>query len=234
MNGMKNYVIVGGTSGIGLAIAKKLTNEGAHVWELSRSGREVHDMSNVTHLIWDATSDTAPEGEFPDKIDGLVYCPGTVTLKPFHRLTPADFLQDYRVNVEGAIRSIQFFLPRLKAADSPSIVLFSTVAVQMGMTFHSSISVSKGAIEGLTRALAADFAPKIRVNCIAPSLVQTPLTDRLTSSPEKIEASAKRHPLGRIGQPEDIAEAATLLLTGASWMSGQVLHIDGGMSSIRL
>jgi 3-oxoacyl-[acyl-carrier protein] reductase len=231
---MKNYVIVGGTSGIGLAIANKLTTDGNNVWELSRGSREMQDMNNVTHITWDATGEAAPEGDFPEKIDGLVYCPGTVTLKPFHRLTAADFLQDYRINVEGAIRSIQFFLPRLKAAESSSVVLFSTVAVQTGMTFHSSISVSKGAIEGLTRALAADFAPKIRVNCIAPSLVQTPLTDRLTSSPEKIEVSAKRHPLGRIGQPEDIAEAATLLLTGASWMSGQVLHIDGGMSSIRL
>lgn len=231
---MKNYVIVGGTSGIGLAIANKLTTEGNKVWELSRGGREVPETTSMTHLTWDATGESLPEGDFPEKIDGLVYCPGTVTLKPFHRLTPADFLQDYRINVEGAIRSVQFFLPRLKAADSPSIVLFSTVAVQTGMTFHSSISVSKGAIEGLTRALAADFAPKIRVNCIAPSLVQTPLTDRLTSSAEKIEASAQRHPLGRIGQPEEIAEAATFLLSGASWMTGQVLHIDGGMSSIRL
>jgi NAD(P)-dependent dehydrogenase (short-subunit alcohol dehydrogenase family) len=232
---MKNYILVGGTSGIGLAIVKGLSAQRHHVTILSRSDRGIEMPEQVRHISWDAADGSLPTGEYAEQIDGLIYCPGTVTLKPFHRLTTAEFLNDYKINVEGAIRSIQFFLPQLKAAERASIVLFSTVAVQTGMTFHSSISVSKGAIEGLTRALAADLAPRIRVNCIAPSLVQTSLTERLTSSVEKIEASAKRHPLGRIGQPEDIAESALYLLSDvSSWMSGQVLHIDGGMSSIRL
>jgi NAD(P)-dependent dehydrogenase (short-subunit alcohol dehydrogenase family) len=232
---MKNYIVVGGTSGIGLAIVKKLSSDGHHVYVLSRTNRNLEGIHHVDHIPWDATVDVLPEGDFPATIDGLVYCPGTINLKPFHRLTTADFLQDYRINVEGAIRSIQFFLPQLKAAASSAIVLFSTVAVQTGMLFHSSIAVSKGAVEGLTRSLAADLAPRIRVNCIAPSLVQTALTERLTSSEEKIEASAKRHPLGRIGQADDIAASAVYLLSDASsWVSGQVLHIDGGMSSIKL
>ena len=232
---MKNYIVVGGTSGIGLAIVKKLSAEGHQVYVLSRTDRNLDGIEAVSHVAWDATGELMPSGDFPAVIDGLVYCPGTVNLKPFNRLTTADFLNDYRINVEGAIRSIQFFLPQLKAAASPAIVLFSTVAVQTGMPFHSSIAVSKGAIEGLTRSLAADLAPRIRVNCIAPSLVQTALTERLTSSEEKIEASAKRHPLGRIGQPEDIAASAIYLLSDASsWMSGQILHVDGGMSGIRL
>ena len=232
---MKNYIAVGGTSGIGLAIVKKLSEEGHEVYVLSRSERNLDGIDGTHHVLWDATGEQMPSGDFPAVIDGLVYCPGTVNLKPFHRLSTADFLNDYKINVEGAIRSIQFFLPQLKAATSAAIVLFSTVAVQTGMLFHSSIAVSKGAIEGLTRSLAADFAPRIRVNCIAPSLVQTALTERLTSSDEKIEASAKRHPLGRIGQPDDIAGSAVYLLSDASsWMSGQILHVDGGMSAIRL
>ena len=232
---MKNYVVVGGTSGIGLDIVSRLAADGHQVYVLSRSARHIEGLTGVQHIVWDATGEALPEGEFPDRIDGLAYCPGTANLKPFHRISPADFLQDYKINVEGAIRAIQFFLPRLKAADSASLLFFSTVAVQTGMTFHSSVAVSKGAIEGLTRALAADLAPRIRVNCIAPSLVQTPLTERLTASDEKIEASAKRHPLGRIGQPGDIAAAAVYLLSDAStWVTGQVMHIDGGMSSLRL
>ena len=232
---MKNYVVVGGTSGIGLDIVSRLSAEGHQVYVLSRTARHLDGLPSVTHSLWDATGEAAPDGEFPERIDGLVYCPGTANLKPFHRISPADFLHDYKINVEGAIKAIQFFLPRLKAADSAALLLFSTVAVQTGMTFHSSVAVSKGAIEGLTRSLAADLAPRIRVNCIAPSLVQTPLTERLTSSEEKIEASAKRHPLGRIGQTGDISAAAVYLLSDASsWITGQIMHLDGGMSSLRL
>ena len=231
---MKNYVVIGGTSGIGLEVVKMLAAEGNSVFILSRTNRNLEDISNASFYSWDATGDIPPEGDFPAAIDGLVYCPGTVNLKPFHRLTTTDFLNDYKVNVEGAVKAIQFFLPMLKAAENPSIVLFSTVAVKTGMLFHSSIATSKGAVEGLTRSLAADFAPKIRVNCVAPSLIQTPLTERLTSSEEKVQASAKRHPLGRIGQVNDIAQMVCFLLSDkAGWMSGEVLHVDGGLSSIK-
>jgi NAD(P)-dependent dehydrogenase (short-subunit alcohol dehydrogenase family) len=138
------------------------------------------------------------------------------------------------LQVVGAVKAIQGILPNLKQAENASVVLFSTVAVQSGFNFHTQVSASKGAIEGLTRALAAELAPGIRVNCIAPSLTDTPLAGKLLNSDEKKEANAQRHPLKRIGTPSDIASMAAFLLSGASsWMTGQVLHVDGGMSSIR-
>ncbi len=231
---MGQYIVIGGTSGIGLNIVRRLSDADHQVHVLSRTERNLEGIRNVSHTAWDANSNNAPAGDWPAEIDGLVYCPGSITLKPFHRLTTEDFLTDYSVNVTGAVRAIQHFLPALKAAATPSIVLFSTVAVQTGMPFHASISAAKGAIEGLTRSLAADLAPRIRVNCIAPSLVQTELSARLTSSEDKIKASAQRHPLGRIGTTADIGAMATLLLTDAAWITGQVIHIDGGMSSLRL
>ena len=144
-------------------------------------------------------------------------------------------MADFNLQVLGAIRCIQAVLPRLKNSENASIVLFSTVAVQLGLGFHSQVAVSKGAIEGLTRSLAAEFAPTIRFNAIAPSLTNTPLAEKLLSSPEKIEANGQRHPLKRIGEAEDIAEAACFLLTDkSSWMTGQILHVDGGMSSLKI
>jgi NAD(P)-dependent dehydrogenase (short-subunit alcohol dehydrogenase family) len=231
---MKNFVVIGGTSGIGLETVKQLNNAGHKVYVLSRTDRNLDGLENVAHIVWDAADGTAPSGELPAQIDGLAYCPGSINLKPFHRLTAADFEADYKINVAGAVRAIQFFLPALKAVDSSSIVLFSTVAVQTGMVFHASIASAKGAVEALARSLAAELAPRVRVNCIAPSLVQTELSVKLTSSEEKIKASAQRHPLGRIGTPADIASMATLLLIDATWLTGQVIHIDGGMSSVRL
>jgi NAD(P)-dependent dehydrogenase (short-subunit alcohol dehydrogenase family) len=165
----------------------------------------------------------------------LVYCPGTINLKPFHRFSIEDFQKDYEVNVLGAIKVLQACLKGLKKSESASVVLFSTVAVQVGLGFHSSISSAKGAVEGLAKSLAAEWAPnKIRVNVVAPSLTDTPLASALLGNEDKKEASNKRHPLGRYGQPEDIAGAAVFLLsTDASWMTGQVLHLDGGMSSVK-
>lgn len=135
-----------------------------------------------------------------------LYCPGSIQLKPFARIKAEDFAQDFQLQVIGAIRVIQQVLPILKASPQASIVLFSTVAVQTGFTFHTQVATSKGAIEGLTKALAAELAPKIRVNCIAPSITDTPLAGTLLSTPEKKEANAQRHPLKKIGAPEDIAE----------------------------
>jgi NAD(P)-dependent dehydrogenase (short-subunit alcohol dehydrogenase family) len=123
----------------------------------------------------------------------------------------------------------------LKKSSHPSVVLFSTVAVQTGMPFHSSIALAKGALEGLTRSLAAEWAPLIRVNAIAPSLTVTPLSEKLTGSAEKIESGAQRHPLKKLGTAENIAQMAHFLLTDSSaWMTGQILHVDGGMSSVRV
>ena len=167
-------------------------------------------------------------------IDGLAYCVGSIQLKPFHRFTEEDFIRDYQLQVLGAVKVIQEILHKLKQSSSPSIVLFSTVAVQTGFTFHSLVSASKGAIEGLTKALAAELSPKIRVNCIAPSITQTPLAGALLNTEEKITANGQRHPLGRIGQPNDIAELAAFLLSEkSSWITGQIMHIDGGISTIK-
>lgn len=230
---MKNYLIVGASTGIGRALALQLASEGHFVYGTYNKNK-TENTENLEYHQLDVT------GNFdlsflPEELNGVVYCPGALKLMPFKRIKIEEFTSDYNLQVLGAINILQSVEPMLKKADSPSIVLFSTVAVQSGFNFHSQVAVSKGAIEGLTRALAAEFAPKIRVNAIAPSLTDTPLAARLLNTDHKIEANAIRHPLKRIGNPEDIAEAAAFLLSGkSSWISGQILHVDGGMSSIKL
>jgi 3-oxoacyl-[acyl-carrier protein] reductase len=231
----KNILIIGGSSGIGLELAKILTQAGAQVITASRT--QSPELGHTPHLTFDVEQ---PIGDalsnLPASLHGLVYCPGTINLRPFNRLTEQDFLKDFRVNVLGAVQTIQTCLPRLKQAQGASIVLFSTVAVKAGMNFHTSVATAKGALEGLALSLAAELASsKIRVNTIAPSLTDTPLAKNLLASDEKREASNKRHPLGRIGSPGDIAQAAAFLLSDeASWMTGQVLGIDGGMGSLKM
>lgn len=223
----KNIVIIGGNSGIGKAIAKLAEEKGATLFLYSRSGEG-------TNLL-DISEDFDQMPNLPDTIDGLVYCPGTINLKPFHRISIADFQAEMNINFYGAVRVLQACMKNLKKADYASVVMFSTVAVQTGLGFHAGIASAKGAIEGLTRSLAAEWAPShIRVNAIAPSLTDTPLAQQLISTEEKKAASDKRHPLGRIGTPEDIAAAAIYLLgEESSWMTGQILHVDGGMSALK-
>ena len=230
---MKNIVVVGGTKGIGKQLVDALT--GYNRFVIARSQDELLLNEQTIFLPGDVTAPSIDISGLPDVIDGLVYCPGSINLKPFHRLTEADFLNEWQLNFMGAVKIIQQLLPALKKAETPSVVLFSTVAVQTGMPFHASIAAAKGAVEGLTRSLAAELSPKIRVNCIAPSLVQTSLAEKLTNTPEKIEAGGKRHALQRIGQPNDIAAMAEFLLSDkAAWITGQVLHIDGGMSTLKV
>lgn len=214
----RNIVIVGGSHGISQKVVESL-------------GDEVNFFSFSRSTGFDVTKDILPIADLPEVIDGVVYAPGSINLKPFHLLKYEDFLNDMEINTLGAVKILQTLYPKLKKSDSASIVLFSTVAVQKGMNFHSSIAMAKGAIEGLVRSLAIEWAPKIRVNAIAPSLVDTPLAAKITDNPKSLEMTIEKHPLKRIGDSEDIAELVLYLLSHKSkWITGQILAVDGGLS----
>ena len=229
---MGDLLIVGAGSGLGLALKERLVSDGHRVWTTSR---QPADAKEDTHRDWDATREPFPGDLLPDRLDGLVYCPGSIRLQAFERLRDEDFRDDWDLNLLGAVRAIRGALPALKAAaPGAGIVLVSTVAVMTGMPMHASIAAAKGAVEGLTRSLAAEFAPDIRVNAIAPSLTDTPLAARLLRTERQREAAAGRHPLGRVGRPEDLAAAARFLLSKeADWVTGQVLTVDGGLGALR-
>ena len=228
---MKNILLIGGSYGIGYELAKELQNEN-NVFVASRTNENLSNL-NVTHIPFDATTDVLDSSKLPAVIDGLVYCPGSINLRPFRGLKLETFENDMQLNFFSMIKVIQSVLPQLTASEQASIVLFSTVAVKMGMPFHTSVAASKGAIEGFAKALAAEYAPKIRVNVIAPSLTDTPLADKFLSNDEKREKSAQRHPLKRFGTTDDISQMASFLLNEkSSWISGQIFHVDGGMSTL--
>jgi len=231
---MANFLIIGASSGIGSSLSRQLAAEGHQVYGTYNDTRSSTDGFVKFHQL-NVLDENLDLSFVPDILDGLVYCPGTINLKSFSRIVPEEFIADYRLQLVGAVKVIQACLPKLKNAASSSVVLFSTVAVQTGFSFHSLVASSKGAVEGLTKALAAELAPKIRVNCIAPSITDTPLAKNLLSSEEKKEANAQRHPLKRIGKPEDLADLAEFLLSEkSSWITGQILHVDGGMSSLKV
>lgn len=231
-----NYLIVGGTSGIGLELTTELLNQGHTVYVVSRTKRNLPDSDNLIFIEGDASTKEFAITGLPDVLHGVAYCPGSINLKPFNRFTDDDFLAEYNLNVLGAVRTLRQTVAALKAAQGASVVLFSTVAAQTGMPFHASIASAKAAVEGLARSLAAEYAAaNIRFNCIAPSLTDTPLAEKLLSTPEKREASAKRHPLNKVGTPADMAQAALYLLSPQSgWVTGQTLAVDGGMAKLRL
>ena len=228
---MKNILLIGGSYGIGLEITKLIQTEN-NVYVASRTWENNSDLK-VTHIPFDATSETLDLSQLPEVIDGLVYCPGTINLRPFKALKIEAFETDLQINFISLVKVIQTVLPNLIASENASIVLFSSVAVKMGMPFHTSISAAKGAIEGFAKALAAEFAPKIRVNVIAPSLTDTPLANKFLNSDDKKEKSATRNPMKKVGSPEDIAQMASFLLSEkTNWISGQVFPVDGGMSTL--
>lgn len=228
-----NYLVVGGGSGIGKKVVENLALAGHQVFAASRNITEANLPPSVEAISYDVLADDNLD-ILPEVLDGLVYCPGSINLKPFHRIKASDFQAEWDLNFMGAVKVTQAVLDRLKKSDAASVVYFSTVAVQLGLPFHSSISAAKGALEGLTRSLAAEYAPKIRFNAIAPSLTDTPLAENLLSNDKKREANAERNPLKLIGQPEDIAAACTYLLSKeAKWVTGQILAVDGGMGAIK-
>ena len=231
---MSNYLIIGASSGIGQTLAKQLADSGNTVYATYYKNK-VHSENNSIHYNYLNVLDENISVEFlPDSLTGLIYCPGSINLKPFERIEPIDFAADFNLQVIGLVKIIQLVISKLKNTENASIVLFSTVAVQTGLPFHSQVSASKGAIEGLTKSLAAEYAPKIRVNCIAPSLIDTPLAAALLISEQKREANSQRHPMKKIGTAKNIADMAEFLISDkAGWITGQIIHVDGGMSSIK-
>jgi len=235
---MRTVAVIGDSKGIGLALRQRLLARGDKVIGVSRTGSQAE--GNYTGLVFDAVAHPCDLSSFTDRLDGLVYCPGTIVLKPVRGVKQELVMEDFKVNAMGFLQSVQANLKLLKTAASdpsgpkPSIVGFSTVAVQTGMGFHASIAMAKGALEGLVRTMACEFAPDIRVNAIAPSLTDTPLAAGLLSSDAKREASAERHPLKRVASAEEVAAMAAYLLSpDAAAMTGQILQVDNGMSAVR-
>lgn len=237
-------VVFGGTGGIGGAIAARLREQGRSVHLVARDAARLRRAAAEIGATWSVAD--VEDGEAVGTavaeataagggaLSGLCYAVGTITLKPVARLTDADFLRDFHVNALGAARAVQAALPGFKEAGGASVLLFSTVAVAQGFTAHASVAMAKGAVEGLTLALAAELAPRVRVNCIAPSLTRTALAAPLTGNEAMASAIAQLHAVQRLGEPADIAPLAALLLSpDAGWITGQVIGVDGGRSSLR-
>ncbi|WP_282043252.1 SDR family NAD(P)-dependent oxidoreductase [Winogradskyella flava] len=227
---MKTIIVVGGSKGIGNAIVSSLLSS-HKVINLSRTAPEQsHD--NLTHHDCDVITDDLPDIE---SADGLVYCPGSINLKPINRLRIDDFKNDFEINVLGAVKSVQKYLTILKNGNKPAILLFSTVASKLGMPFHTSVAASKSAVEGLTKSLGAELAPTVRVNAIAPTVTDTDLASKLLRNDRMIENMNERHPLKKYLQPQEVADMATFLLSDkAASLSGQIFEMDCGIVSFKI
>lgn len=226
---MKKIVVIGGSKGIGSAIVSSLVDSN-QIINLSRS-IPLLSHKNLTHFPCDILSDELPK---IDQIDTLIYCPGSINLKPISRLSLDDFRTDFEINVIAAVKAIQHFLPALKKGNNPSILLFSTVAAKLGMPFHASVAASKSGVEGLTKSLGAELAPTIRVNAIAPTVTDTDLAAKLLRNEKMIESITERHPLKKFLHPDEVADMATFLISDkARSISGQIFELDCGIVSFK-
>jgi NAD(P)-dependent dehydrogenase (short-subunit alcohol dehydrogenase family) len=227
----KNILLIGGSHGIGLEIVS-LLKDSYNLFVASRTADEIASLP-ITHIPFDVSKDELDLSQLPEELHGFVYCPGSINLKPIKMMDLEAFRADMEINFFSLVKTVKKVLPKM--GENSSMVFFSTVAVAMGMPFHTSVSAAKGAIEGFSKALAAEYTPRIRVNVIAPSLVDTPLASRLLSNDRKKDMMAERHPLKRVGTAQDIAHMAVFLLKEESgWMTGQILGVDGGMSSLNI
>jgi len=227
---MKTYIVVGGSKGIGNAITTTLL-ENHKVINISRSKPE-REHDNLTHHSCDVLNE-----ELPDiaEADGLVYCPGSINLKPIGRFDLDEFRDDYEINVIGAVKAIQKYLNVLKKGNDPSIVLFSTVAAKLGMPFHASVAAAKSGVEGLVKSLGAEMATSLRINAIAPTVTDTDLASKLLRNDKMIQNITERHPMKKFLKPEDVAGMAEFLLSEkAGSISGQVFEMDCGIVSFKI
>ena len=228
---MKNILLIGGSHGIGLSMVKEL-QETHNVFVASRTDEELQHK-NITHIKFDVTTDELDVSQLPEKLDGFAYCPGSINLKPFKMMSLDTIKDDMELNFFAMVKIVKEVISLMN--EGSSMVFFSTIAVGTGMPFHTSVAAAKGAIEGFAKSMAAEYAPKVRVNVIAPSLVDTPLAKRLLNNDKKREMMSERHPLKRVGNPEDIANAAVFLLSDKStWMTGQIIGVDGGLSTLNI
>ena len=227
---MKKVIIVGGSKGIGKAIVKSLID--THIiYNISRTSPDI-SHSNLTHYSCNVLENDLPE---ITEADALVYCPGSINLKPISRLSIEDFKADFEINVLGAVKSIKKYLPILKNGVNPSILLFSTVASKLGMPFHASIATAKSGIEGLVKSLGAELAPNIRINAIAPTVTDTELASKLLRNDKMIENITERHPLKKFLNPEEVADMADFLLSKkAASISGQIFEMDCGIVTFKI
>ena len=228
---MKNILVVGGSKGIGREIVNSQLEKGNNCYNFSRTESGINNQNLIEEKI-DILIDELPDIE---NIDSVIYCPGSINLKPILQLKEEDFVNDFNINVLGAIKTVKTYLNNLKKGDDPSLLFFSTVAVGQGMPFHSSVSVAKAGIEGLTKSLAAELAPSIRVNCIAPTITRTDMAQRILRN-EKIEENiANKHPLKKICEAKDVSDMADFLIShNAKNITGQIMHVDGGMSTLKI
>ena len=227
----KNILVIGGNSSIGQEVIKLANSQGDNVIATSRSLIDI-PLKNFIQL--DPNDDLSGLDTLPDSIDALLYCPGSISLKSIQRMDISDVSDDFRINVDGAFNIIKKVLPNLKKDDGASVVFISSVAAKNGMTFHSSIAASKAALEGFARSLASELAPRVAINCVAPSLTNTPMAEHLLNNEKKLQSSEERHPLNTIGDPARIAGVIYNLFSAKdNWITGQTINVDGGLSTLR-